>query len=239
MTTPNLPIGSTNTGTNDWSDVHGEDQAIVDAYTTDHASGGHSGSWLANSSVTDAKLASPNNSVYRTLLFASAPLTQGIAAATRLLVGTGTQYAAGSMSSVNVPPLSGGNLLDTTSSYSGGQGFIYFDDADYTVGSLTQKLRVRAQVNTNATQPTITFTIGLYPVTFAGGTNLLTATLGTVVSGSTVAIASPAASSTTQGNSGDFTIPSDGQYVLGVVTSGAVTTNNASLVTAQLQTRSV
>ena len=25
-----LPIGSTNSGTNDWSDVHGEDQAIVD-----------------------------------------------------------------------------------------------------------------------------------------------------------------------------------------------------------------
>jgi len=116
---------------------------------------------------------------------------------------------------------------------------IYFDDADMTATSMTQKLRLRFQVHTNATQPTITFTAGLYPVTFAGGADTIAATLGTVVSGSTVAIASPAASLTTQGNSGDFAIPADGQYALGVVL-GAQLTNNAFVqLTAQLQTRSI
>lgn len=112
---------------------------------------------------------------------------------------------------------------------------LYIDDADYTISGRTPKLRLRAQVSTNATQPTITFTVGLYPVTFAGGADSLTLTAGTVVSGSTVAIVSPAASSTTQGNSGDFSLPGDGQYCLAVVTSGQLTNNNASLIGAQLQ----
>lgn len=112
---------------------------------------------------------------------------------------------------------------------------LYLDDADYSIPGRTTKLRVRAQVSTNATQPTITFTFGLYPVTFAGAADTLVPTLGTVVPGSTVAIASPAASTTTPGNSGDFTFPSDGLYALGVVTSAGLTNNNMSLLTAQLQ----
>src|SRR3954470_3104277 len=105
------PIGDTNSGTNDWADVAGEDKAILDglnavldgsnklngaqlangtvpnAALTDSSitnaklagsiTGANlaSGAALANlgaGTVTDAKLTSPNNSVYRTV--ASTPI---------------------------------------------------------------------------------------------------------------------------------------------------------------------
>jgi hypothetical protein len=132
-----------------------------------------------------------------------------------------------------------GALLSTTNTATlGGPVAVYFDDADYTISSKTQKLRLRAQILTNATQPLITFTFGLYPVSSVAGTaDQVALTLGTVTSGSTVAFASPAASTIHQNNSGDFTIPSDGQYVLGIVLSGTVTNNAVATVHCQLQTR--
>lgn len=129
----------------------------------------------------------------------------------------------------------GGSLLPTGSASTLQVPTLYIDDADYLLSGLTAKLRLRAQVLTNATQPTITFTFGLYPVTVAGAADNLTFTLGTVVSGSTVAIASPAASTPVSGVGTDFNVPADGQYVLGVVTSGTLTNNNLSQLSAQLQ----
>lgn len=198
---------------------------------------------LASGSVTDAKLQSPNNSAYRTLLNGSGYFGAAAAAATYALMGPYTSATAGS-SLLSNGPITTATIMNgaNTTSFvvASVPNLIYFDDADYTVGSLTQKLRIRAQVNTNATAwSSVTATFGLYPVTFAGGSNALTMTLGTVVSGSTVAIANPSASSTNQSNSGDFTIPSDGQFCIGVVTSATLTTNVASLLTAQLQTRNV
>lgn len=105
-------------------------------------------------------------------------------------------------------------------------GMIYVDPADYSLADLTTKFRLRAALAANATAPTTNFTVGLYPVTaVAGGSNALTLTLGTVVSGSTVAFNAPSASTRAQGNSGDFTPPAAGWYALGVVLSG---TNAAS-----------
>lgn len=116
----------------------------------------------------------------------------------------------------------------------------YFDDADFTISGRTQKLRLRAQLLTNATVPAITLTSGLYEITaVAGGTDALTVTVGAAVSGSTVAFASPAASTRHQNNSGDFTIPADGHYALCVATSAAMTANAVAVVSAQLQTRHV
>lgn len=196
---------------------------------------------IAEGNVTDAKLASPNNSAYRTLLVSAGLASEALPAGTYPLapppMGTaaGTDQSlipSGTARATTIGPTS--SMADTTLT-----PLIYFDDADYTVGSLTQKLRLRAQVSTNATAwSSVTATFGLYPVTFAGAANTLTVTLGTVVSGSTVAIANPSASSVNQGNSGDFTIPSDGQYCIGVVTSATLTGNAAALLTAQLQTRS-
>lgn len=226
----NLPFGSGNSGANEWGDVYSNDNALATGINNieaaNLASNAVTTAKITDANVTDAKLASPNNSTYKTILTANAWAGTDSPAATYPLAGallsansdSGSDFAVGPV----LPPM------------------IYFDDADYTVGSLTQKLRVRAQVNTNATAwSSVTATFGLYPVTFAGSADALTVTLGTVVSGSTVAIANPSASTTNQGNSGDLTIPSDGQYCLGVVTSATLTNNAAALLTAQLQTRNV
>lgn len=177
-------------------------------------------------SVADSELASSNNSIYRTLLVQAG-----------LGVNFAGTYILGTQSS--------GDMLQSGQSISHADmvpGFapIYFDNDDPTVAGKTQKLRLRAQVNNNGTAwSSVTATFGLYPVSFSGGVDSLTITLGTVVPGSTVAIANPPANTTSPGDSGDFTIPSDGQYCIGVVTSNLLNTNSESLFTAQLQTRHV
>ena len=116
-----------------------------------------------------------------------------------------------------------------------------FAKADYEVANKTQKLRLRVQIATNATKPTTKFTFGLYPVTVAGGSGELKATLGTVVSGSTFEINEPAASTITSKETADFTIPADGAYSLGVVTGGELNPTPAVRVKVYmvLQTRNV
>lgn len=185
--------------------------------------------------LADTALASPNNSAYRTLLMAQSPITRDASAGTYIL---GTSY--GDTGGFLLPALNGTNLAyaPTASQESVSlPSLIYFDDADYTVGGKTQKLRLRAQVLCNATAPAINFTVGLYPVTVAGAADNLTFTLGTVVTGSTVALNTPSASTVNQGNSGDFTIPADGPYALGFVSSGTLANNAACFVYGHLQTR--
>lgn len=257
MANVSFPIGATNSGTNDWSDVHGEDQAIADVVNggldaTNLASNAVTTAKITDASVTNAKLAgsitaanlagsigdsklsSPNNSVYRTILNATVPVVAGTVAGTYQFthVDTDTVGIVGVAST-------GAISLVSTGSDPHFAPYLYFDDADFSVGSLTQKLRVRAQIACNATAPGMTFTVGLYPLTVAGGASTLTFTLGTVVSGSTVAFASPSASTISQANSGDLTIPSDGAYAFGVVTSGTTAAGSGSLLSAQLQTRNV
>ena len=111
---------------------------------------------------------------------------------------------------------------------------LYFDDADYTIASKTQKLRLRAQQVTAAVPPGTTLTVGLYPVTAITAT---TFTIGAVVSGSTVAFVSTAASTMAQGNSGDFTVPADGYYAFGVASSGTTAVSSDNTLHYQLQTR--
>ncbi len=179
---------------------------------------------VEDGSLIDSDLASPNNAAYRTL-FQAAQLLQ-------------TDLAAGTYWLQNYP----GNIAPSGSEGGIGPsspGFFHFDDADYAVAGKTQKLRLRAQILTNATKPTLKFTVGLYPITVAGGADTLKVTLGTVVPGSTVEFNEPAASTPSAGSSGDFTIPADGAYVLGVVTSATLTNNAVALMSGLLQTRSV
>lgn len=171
--------------------------------------------------ITDANLASPNNSVYKTLFDANSGVNPDKVAGTYLFQNSG--------------------LVTSPYTLSTGAAFVgfYFDDADYTVGGKTTKLRVRGQVLTNGTIPAITFTFGLYPVAFSGAADTLTATLGAVVAGTTAAVASPSANGTANASSSDATIPSDGLYILGVVTSATLTNNAACALNAQLQVRNV
>lgn len=182
---------------------------------------------LLSATVTDAKLASPNNAAYKTILEASAvEKTAGAFGAGTYSLGTGIA-------------LDDSSPTDLLLAGVGPAAVKYFVAADYAVAGLTTKLRVRAQVSSNATASAITFTYGLYPVTFSGGAGVLNVTLGTVVAGTTVAIASPAASTVVSGVSTDATIPADGLYCLGVATSGSPASNHAALLSAELQVRNV
>jgi len=119
-------------------------------------------------------------------------------------------------------------------------GIIGIFAADYpTVNGLSAKLRIRAQVNCNDVAPTGNFTFGLYPITrpgTSGGAGLCIYTLGTVVSGSNGAtVTTPAADSQTSLVGSDFALPTDGQYVIGVVTTATVAASSHVHLTAQLQ----
>lgn len=180
------------------------------------------GSNIVSATVTDTQLASPNNAAYRELFEAQQIVKTEAAAATYFL-------ANGILQLANSANAAAANAIP----------YFVFAKADYEVAGKTQKLRLRAQVAANATKPTIKFTAGLYPITVAGGANELKITLGTVVSGSTIEFNEPAASTVTSKETSDFTIPADGAYALGVVTSGTLTASAAVLASAQLQTRSV
>jgi hypothetical protein len=176
---------------------------------------------IGTGKVTNAKLASPNNSTYKMLLSSQESFNLDAAAGTYIL-GTGASTASGgSITNLPVPVLS-------------------FAKADYEVAGLTQKLRLRVQILANGTKPTIKFTFGLYPISaVGGGGDELKMTLGTVVSESTVAVNEPSSSGATRAVGSDFTIPGDQSYALGVVTSGTLTNSSACLLSAHLQTRNV
>lgn len=119
---------------------------------------------------------------------------------------------------------------------------VYLDPADFAAGSRTSKLRLRAQCITNAVAPNKTITAGMYPITAFGGASgahPYVQTLGTVVTGSTVAFATPALSTRTPSTSGDFTFPSAGWYSFALSTSGAMAVGSRTVIMADLQVRQV
>jgi hypothetical protein len=240
MGTVSLPIGATNAGPNEWADVHGEDQAIIDEVNggldaDNLAPDAVTTTKIADANVTDAKLRSPNNSAYR-LIYEANGFLGGAAPSGTYLLGSETFNT----SSTSVGMLRSTEQFGISTTSSGGAPRVfYFDDADYTVGGLTQKLRLRVQVACNATAPAINFTFGLYPVTIAGGANAHVFTTGTVVASSTVAVNAPSASTITSAATSDFTIPSDGSYMLCVALSGTQAANSTVSVHSQLQYRHV
>lgn len=175
--------------------------------------GGIEAANITAGAVTDTCLASPNNLIYR--LFHR---SDGYGIADMV---AGTYY------------FSDGNPLTV----SGGANVpqIIYINSGYAVSSKTTKLRLTGWLASNATAPGITFTFGLYPVTVAGSADVLTATLGTVVTGSTIAMTTPSASTVTPAVGADFTLPATGAYVLGVVTSGTLANNCAYGIGATLE----
>lgn len=130
----------------------------------------------------------------------------------------------------------------------GGTGTLYpintilIAAADYpTIGGLAPKLRIRAQLYTNDVAPTGNFTFGLYPITrpgTSGGAGLCIYTIGTVVTGSDGAtFTTPAADGLLNAVGSDFALPSDGHYIIAVVTTATVATSGHVHLSAQLQLR--
>lgn len=163
------------------------------------------------------------NSSYRTILdstgshiAARVAGTYGIAQGNPLAIsGTGTLYA-----------------LNT----------IYIDAADFpSVGGVTPKLRVRAQVYVNDVAPTGTYIFALHPITrpgTSGGAGLNIYTIGAAVVGSTTTtLTTPAADSMNRIVSADFALPADGHYVLGMVQTGTVAANSHLHISTSLQIR--
>lgn len=145
----------------------------------------------------------------------------------------------------DAPTSAGGPYLLLDSS-SGGSGVnasaagaaipaFYWDPVDRAAGSRTIRLRIRGTALVNATAPSCTFTIGLYPVNaVAGGAATTSITLGTVNS-STVAFASPSANSLNQAVSTEITGLTAGFFVLGVAVSTNAAANSAVAIRAALQ----
>lgn len=174
------------------------------------------------STIADASLATPNNSVYRTIDTASSHLGSGITSGTFVMYPT----SASLKSAVDV--------------VAGVFPIMYLVGADYAISGLTTKVRVRLVVACNATAPgTQTFTGGLYPVTVAGGSSAFVPTLGTVTSGTTAAVVNPSASTVQATASSDTTIPADGAYCLGFTSSATTATNSFTKLYAHLQFRNV
>lgn len=126
-----------------------------------------------------------------------------------------------------------------SSNWTTGLPVFYLTATEYAVSGKTTKLLTKVSYASNATAAGVTLTFGLYPLTVAGGAGLIVPTLGTVTSGSTVALASPSASTVTTGTSGDFTLPSDGAYMVGFTSSGSMAANHIGAATVQLCVRNV
>lgn len=121
-------------------------------------------------------------------------------------------------------------------------GIIQITGSDYPmINGKSTKLRIRANLFTNDVAPTGNFTFGFYPITrpaTSGGAGLCIFTLGTVVPGSNGAtFTTPAADLQLTAISADFSLPADGFYCVGVVTTGTIAANAHVHVTAQLQMR--
>lgn len=115
----------------------------------------------------------------------------------------------------------------------------YLKGSDWAVSGLTAYLRVVAGCLVTDTAPANTMVVGLYPVSaWAGGTTVTTATVGTVIVGSTVTFATPAANSMPAPTvTADFAFPSDGWYIVGAAIDGAAAGNSNPMLSARLEVR--
>lgn len=112
---------------------------------------------------------------------------------------------------------------------------VYLDPQAFIVAGKTTKLVIRAEYLANPTAPAMTTTVGLYPISTVGGAvGTITYTAGTVVTGSTIAFVSPAASSMNQGASVSFDFPAPGFYAVGFRNSAAPAANSLGALTTSL-----
>ena len=186
--------------------------------------------------IAETKLASSRSGVYRTLFDAQTMTGTGFLGSGVTYIMSNGQVIATNNTNQGIQTSGTQTAQNTTTTYPYQiPPIFYIDSADYTVSGFTTKMRVKAVIATNATAPGITITAGLYPVTVAGAAGGVTLTTGTVVASSTAALTTPGASAVTQANSSQFTIPSNGGYVLGFTLSGANAGNSNWYLSAFLQ----
>lgn len=119
---------------------------------------------------------------------------------------------------------------------------ILASDLDLSAQGKTTKLNlVVTQLTGHGAAPAITYTYGIYPLAMsaAGAANTVQIDRGTVVAGSTAAIASPAIDTRSRVSSGDFDLPSDGSYGFGCSYSGIPNASSGGVVFMSLRVRHV
>jgi hypothetical protein len=175
---------------------------------------------IVNGTIGDAKLASPNNTVWREVGTTVADIAPGYTAATYWITGYGTPVSSGT-------------------AFAGGARGYMPQSADYAVSGKTTTFRLNTTLAVSGTAPGVTLTFGLHPVTAtAGSGGNISYTIGAAVAGSTTAFASPSSGTQTRSASSGFAISaltSTTLYVIGCVLSGTVAANSLPSATCMLQ----
>lgn len=170
-------------------------------------------------SVTDAKLASPNNSTYKTV-FTAGTMAYGLSTATAYYLDpTGGLPHASPYTPGAYPPV----------------GF-YFNSADYTVSGLTAYYRLRLTYASNATALGTTATAVLSSATVAGGAGSITFTESSVDT-ATASVATPSASTIATGVSSATALPASGFWLPRLSFSANQAANHLGLAVVQVQVK--
>lgn len=163
-------------------------------------------------------------------------IADDVNAATRILL-TGSMPLAMADGTWMYIPSQGTGVSSLSTGLNGIQA-IYLKASDFSISGKTTKLRTRATMgNAGSSVNKPGFTVGLYPVSPIWTGSAGVTYLGTVVSGSTAAIAQAAVSSdgTSSVTSTSFTFPSDGWYVMAAVVSNAVSGSTLGAVHFSLE----
>lgn len=117
----------------------------------------------------------------------------------------------------------------------------YIDPDDYSISGRTTKLRVVAGCLVSDTAPATTLTLGLYPVTnMSGGASTSNPNFGTVVTGTTVAFASPGVNTeSAQTYTSGINLPAEGWYGLGIDALGAMAANSVVTIPFRVEVRNI
>lgn len=179
----------------------------------------------ASAGIVDSKLASPNNSVWRTIL------TYGMQISSS--VGAGVY---------NFPAEDHLTWYPSATPSAGGSPIVLWNvnSADYAVAGKTTYIRTRAVYASNATALGQTITTSWSTFTVAGTFNVvprITYTIGS--GGGALSIPSPAASSITTATLADTALPSNGTYAFYVSLGGAVPSDHLGHLKVLVEMRNV
>lgn len=199
------------------------------------ASGNFTAGNITATSTTQS--ANDNSTKLATTAYVDVPITAVIAGGITLKQSQGFSLtkAAGTYKLTagdsNVLELSTGSAVSFTD-------LIYLDSSRYpAVRGVSPRLIVKGFLSTNNTSVgTVTYTLGLYPVSTTGGVGVIRHIGGTVVSGSDGASwVNPSTAVTTYATGSLFTFPSTGFYCFAYVQSAASAANSAILMNAMLE----
>ncbi len=207
---------------NSWSNVLDNDNAIIaqvngNLDASNLAANAVTTAKITDANVTDAKLTSPNNNVYRSLIFASAYAGLQPVASYAFAPGNGTSsLIASGTSTAGLPPAA-----------------IRLTSTDYAVAGKTTKLRLIGHVFVGATAPsTVSLTFGLSLLSITGGNYAVGGTAFSVVSSGL------ATNNIFVFDTGDQAFPSNGDYLLSLAV-GSITVPAGIGVNSRLLLRHV